>query len=566
MSSKRNLLGIALGLLLVLLLVFLNRSERAPERVRSGGTDRDPGLEQSENATDAGSPTISRQETSLATPAGQVLRLGRVEDPDGTIVANGTVSFAGPREEGAPAFVVLDQGTFEIPQGWSITSPRPTMFQLEANPGCPSRIETVTPVPDGLVLKVGPRRPLRVFVRDLAGAPIAGASVQVFAPLPYRGKTALTDAAGLADLEIYSTDPRIGLRATAAGYERQSEAFDASTTEEAILELSRLFGAAIEIRDWPNLLSMAGIMPGDAVSYVRNPTEASFKAAMKATYPESETGYLTINVLVSEKRRWLASPPIYQLDLAPRGGSGLFDRVLEMELLPLQGQLPVPFRLDESLYPDLAPVHPFSIRLLPREAFLADPPEHIRVRFMEEQNPKEIWNLQGKRRGFSDYQFSLPAGRYFASSMADEFADEGSSLFKFEAYEVGSPQFARPSLVVVAAVEHAPVEMFLAADERYTLVDLRDEWNRESSIGARLAPADGPRIFAPNSETFPYGRFIRPGIYNLWFVDYSVTAPPWHKMLLENLIWPSPTTSDGRWVLQIPVDRFPAAAFASTMR
>jgi len=469
------------------------------------------------------------------------------------MVGEGQVEYFGDRSPGEPPSAFITEGFFSIPGGWKLDSPKPESFEYRTLDGCPSRVLECFWSGDLLTLTVGPPRELELHVHDLIGSPVAEAEIQVFASLPYRGNLMKTNSEGVAVVSTYSNDPTISVRVTAAGYDRLAMSANTQVTARLDIPLRRLFGVGIVHRPSPMIQDMGGVSPGDGVDYVEGPTLKAFEHAMRALAPPCKEDEQYIFVLVAEKR-WLEQPPSLGLSYAPRGRGQVFERALNVALHPLATGLPGIVRVPESAYPERSQVHSVLVRLSPADSFLAEPPASLSLRFTRSNEAEEPWDLRGVRMADTTYRFSLPPGEFEISSRLDEW----------DFYEQENARILPGVKVLSREDAGGPVIVTLAPDERWVLIDLRDPAGREVSVGALLAPSDAQgRRFSPNSELFPYGRFIRPGHYDLWFMNFASLKP---DKLLEGLSWPAATESGGRWILQAPVDRFPAAAFASMMR
>lgn len=547
--SRLRLLGIALGLLVVFLLLLANLPPEGETSVLQ------PTRPPTSPPVPSGKMSRESAPTGSTQPTGSDVQLlhGVVRTRRGEAVEDGLVLHFGAHDREIGIETPVRESAFSIPAAWEVSNPSPAEFEFRTLDRCPAPILGAAWREETLVLEVGEPRRLEVVVQDLSGQAIAEAEIQVFAPLPYREERLRADSDGRITVRTYSEDPRVAFRVTASGYEQSALSVNTSTTDEHLVQLSRLFGIGVVMKRSPALLDMGGVLPGDGVRSVVGALYRGIESRMRETHAALGEDELLFVSLVAETR-WLDDPPVLQLSLAPRRRGVEFVRALNVELQALRDGLPAVVRVPDSAYPETEAVHEAVVRIGPRQAFLAAPPPSLFLRFVRSGVQEDPWDLRGTLVSDASYRFLLPEGDYELQAVVDDF----------DVYELAHPRLLPGTRLRVQSDSRNSAEVLLAPDERFVLIDCLDPVGRDSSIGALLAPADGkPRRFSPNSDEMPYGRFVRPGRWDLWFMNFDSLKP---ERLLEGLSWPAETTTDGRWILRIPKDHWSSTAFASRMR
>jgi len=496
---------------------------------------------------------------------------GEVWTPEGLLRANGIllVSRKVLPETGkglaAPFEITVKKGLFLLTGDLEALSPEevldPRAFLYEEQGGGDCRAEELrwgeageTPL---LQVVLGRRHHLECFVRNLKGDPIPGARVKVGVPLPIMGSRgfATTDEDGLASFGFFTNARKAVIRAFAEGFEMKASmvALDEEPAR-AEVKLGRILASGF-VRDLRFPTRNTRFMEGGP-AIVFGPRLADWKTYLKRIEDRlelEESQRVTWNVL-AEGNEWY---PLDKVDVLGEDSDGkpfhLFAPLLKVT--------------DPQLKPILLPRgndqvrFPVRIRLLPRSAFLAPPPEWLRIGLVSEEgvgfrpsSSGEItarkFNASGSLWRDTTYLFFLPLGNYTVT-MARTKMDPGLERL---------PRFIPSGPLVVEASQENPLfDLYLEPDERFIRCQAVDAQGFPVDLKGFLAiqkPVDW-RGFIAESGGWPGKRFIRPGTFAILAHDEPsfVTVP-----ILENLIWPAPVTKDGVWRIPIPDLSEPASA------
>ncbi len=495
---------------------------------------------------------------------------GVVRTLDGDPVPAGSVRLE-PRDADHPlpvTEVAVADGRFTYPSTWTEDGlPEPERFLFVGPSGAATsevlRVEETEDTP--LVLTVGRALPWRCRVTDLAGHPIPGATVRVFTRLPYRGFETTTDQDGRAEGVCYSTDTRVGIQAIAFGYAAKRKLFDLTDPREPSLALPRLFVAAWAVRPWDASFHVQTGYLSDtrAAGGVSQEVVASIREAILDRHPLESDGALRLVVQILREEAWLDTPP--KLDLLLTFEQTSSPKYV-LEMVPLPEGVPEPFILPDEAYEPFETSYPLDVVFTPATVFLAEPPPEI---FIPIRRPraKYVQAVRCMRSQGRKYRAWIPRDdiRILPTWPDDDFMATDWVFARSPRFLPNQTLSVTPGTVATRTVAFDP-------NERCIVVEVRDPADRPVYFGAWLSPSDGKQRHAATVyDMLPRKRFVRPGLWDLWTVDYSVFArggdisSAW-RIVVEDLVWPSPVTPVGHWVIHVPPDAVALEAFDTDVR
>lgn len=499
--------------------------------------------------------------TNQATPALEAGLLGKIEDSEGQVVISGWVEFSTPHGENGISPVErvgISDGSFTFPSSWLEGSRVVSdQFLYRSDSGIPSPIEFagLNQGAHDLILRVGSPRQFHISVVDDQGVGIEGVEVEVFAPLPLPNYGLRTNQEGMVEGILYGSNPNAAFRATKLGYFRNHVTLDLSKQGSATIELASIYLAILLRRDWPGLNPLLGFLPGDSLNPCsHDPGLAEVRKEILRILPEPEEGFqydlqFAYSILTAPLNG--RSP---RLSIAFFGEEGFRSQV-ETFMMALSKGIPEVFEIPIDSYPpDTVTPHEVRIELLPKTTFLAAPPLSLSLRFSAADPSGHDLILPGKLAEGTTYSFLLPKGTYRVGSSPDEYLDENPRLL------------TEVDIKVVENVQNR-FKLFLDPDEKWITYDLVGKQSgRRIPIAALLAPQnDKPKSIWPSAGVLPRGRFIRPGSFDLWYVDHhgAEKVEDLFKTLEEGLFWPSPVTANGLWLIPLDIPESHPESFTS---
>lgn len=250
-------------------------------------------------------------------------------------------------------------------------------------------------------------------------------------------------------------------------------------------------------------------------------------------------------VILQERDSWNNPGPC---KLITRTWSGQPTGQYSLQLVPLLDE-PIPLRLNYDQHEQLVQLF---VKIEPREAFLAPPPQTIQLRFIATDEaavvPRHFTDrlpgvaLSGTlvNADSATYQFWMPPGQYSITSDHSEMEmtlDRDSRILECEASTELNGEFS------------SPVAVRLHPDERYISFCFIDSAGYTLDLAADLIP-DGSQFSGLflRAGGWPRQRFIRPGIYQA-----IIASRTDHQLrtIGDPVSWPARVQSDGRWAFHV---------------
>ncbi len=408
-----------------------------------------------------------------------------------------------------------------------------------------------------LNLTIAPTIELRLRVMDLAGNPISGARIIPildFAILEPRSEY-LTDSDGNAAFRLSERHGRIQFRVGKEGYAPHQQCADAaSQVIELEIRLRRILGYVIAInRQW------RATMTCNFGTGVRTGLGFAIPTLIRNSLLDRLTGAGLFDPVEEEVYLQLFTETEWVTESLGRAGlvvDGQIVAAMEVPVLPLSDPAFTVHRFPDDQTQQL-PRHPWvQFRLIPDEAFLAEPPEELRIRLgvLEGQPDEpgdpaftyaELRLVAGKR-----YRAALPIGRY-------EFLAEGRD-WEMSSDSLGDgedPGFAPgQTFQVPPGATSEDVLVRLAPGEQWIEYTICDTYGRQLDIRALLfphreAPHPAESHFGIQLGVWPHGRFIRPGVYDLLA---AVRSQDRVRRISSVLTWPPPGLPHGNFPVVLP--------------
>ncbi len=319
-----------------------------------------------------------------------------------------------------------------------------------------------------------------------------------------------------------------------------------------------MFVASYYFRPWPLSFDRTRTqsIPHDVVPMPEGEATRAIEEAILANHPHWKDGAL-LEILAYQEKEWVSEGPTIEIEFMR---NGVRSPRFELTAVPAPDGIPTPPVIPDSFYESFEPSYPVNVTLLPESAFPGDHPKLLFVPLA----------FQGHDTGKAARLDEVEEGRYLTFLPNRDYEvlsgtkDDGPIAVRWvladsPIFLPGSRLRGNPNTTAQAAVSLAP-------GESYVTVDVRDEYGRPFYFGAFLAPSDGRERHAGVSyDSLPRGRFIRPGHWDLWIKDRASflqnPQAPLHRIIVHDLIWPSPMTPDGRWVIRIPPGSFTLKTF-----
>lgn len=561
--------GVFLGILVVLFLILEYQPSEQPE-IQPGSY---PSANESsilDRVVLSRAPNIDGTIQETSTDSSWLTGLIKMET--GERIQAGSIDFAPPADiqsavDLPPAAKVttaeITLGEFTFPSWWLEEGiPAPEAFLLITAGGIPSQVNFIQEGDEvDIILTVGKGRSFALTVTDLDGQPVPDAFVQIFSPGPLEGLGGSTDAEGKLAGTVFGASSNLGLRVHADGYMWNSKVVDLDHESEFNVRIMPIYAAVILRRDWASYNFQWDRAPGNRLSECsRHPSLSDLSQRIVENFEPAPLGYI-YDVQLAYLRESVAGD-IPTLRLSVRGPKGR--RALIVEMTRVSEGLPGISTVPEEAYPDDMPQHvPVLVTLEPKSAFLAKPPTSIRllvVAFEEERGGGEGIAITGALVSGTTYQFFLPQGRYLVGGTEKSRLDDIK-------YQPLLPRFLEGSELHVADNLNSRATVFLHPDERFVRYDLQFAGSgRPITMAATLVPDDGQkRMNWPIIEPWPRPAFIRPGPFDVWFIDRSLGRQGLNpsQVIAGGLLWPSPVTANGIWHISVTRKELSAFSFTS---
>ena len=373
---------------------------------------------------------------------------------------------------------------------------------------------------ENLDLQLAPTIELRLRVTNLAGEPLAGASVVPildFALIEPRSEQ-VTNADGEAVVRLAVRGSRVQFRASMPGFAPHQQAVAVEAESQQLeIRLRRILGYVVAIdRRWRGRLQGSYGVSSIGTGLPRPAYEAIQKELNQRGLvdPVSEDVYLR---LFSETE-WIDSAT-GQVGLIV-GGSVV--AAMEVPVLPISDPAFSVHRFPAETVSDLVSYPEVVFELLPVSSFLSTPPAEFRVRLKtwsgDPDEPGDTPHSYTLLRhvGGTRYRTALPAGEYeFEPAGLDWDMDTGSLG------DAAAPGFSPGQRFRVPWEGQAePIPIYLAPAERWIRYSIVDPFGRPLDARVLLfphreTPHPAESQFVMIIQEWPVGRFIRPGGYDL---------------------------------------------------
>ncbi|PCJ51640.1 MAG: hypothetical protein COA70_13880 [Planctomycetota bacterium] len=445
--------------------------------------------------------------------------------------------------------VAITSGDFKFPSWWIEDGDLMSASFLVLDPnGIPSQVlKAELNIDLDLLLVVGKGRSFSCLVQDIEGDPVSGAFVQVFAPYPLEELGGFADSNGVLNGTVYGASSKLGFRAFADGFAWSSSAVDIEQEPTFVIELQPIYAAVFLVRDWVGINLIWGLIPGDlAHNCSRWPGMRYIRERIVRDLPAPPAGS-RYEVRLAKIDSPLGTT-IPTTSLGFWGNSFDTMRAVKAAMVKVTDGTPEVVVVESKAYPkNILPSLPVDITIEPQTAFLAEAPMEISLPFVGKKNEHNVIRV-GKKISGTTYQFFLPEGEY-------EVTVGNGELLDSDKYTESLPRFLANETIEVTFSNNRKQVVNLHPGERYIRFDVRFAGvNRTTNIAVELAPNDGvARTIWPSLGTLPQPRFIRPGTFNLHYINRHQPSniADMFQILVGDLIWPSPVKLDGTWIIDI---------------
>lgn len=559
-----KLAGVAIGLVLVAVLVYAFRPESAqpvvagsPAAVKDSGS-RAEGTFEEIRRVDAGLPQQAPQSQVVGALKGIVVDSGRARLPFDGVVHAARLGGSGVEVEDGQFSIPVADGAVSIGQLTEVD------FLLVESGGVlvrPLSIKLGGDDQSTIELVVADAISVAFRVVDLRGNPVAGARLQVAAPVPMQIDVPMrTDKEGAAVASLRPTEPKFRVRVLKDGYVGQTFEFDSVDSEDPIeVSLQRFIGSAVVV-DMRYRMSIGGSVPGDFLPFA---SAADWRHIANALEDQAklEPFEQVRWIVVGEDAEWISETTI-------EVGIRAFDEYVGTVEVPVRHIVDEDFEIQRGAEGLVLPedaMPSVDITILPRSAFRSEPPEWLGMLFspLADDVPEFVthpgghdptskvrrYSTKGRHLGDGVYRYWLPEGVYAPQSDLNEKSNRQAT-----------PLFLANQEIRIGAGNTSST-LRLAPDERYVTIELVDPAGFPVDVAAALTIAlpENP-TFWPARNVGAFRQWVRPGRYSIWGMELH----SYETIEIGGFDWPTSVDSDG--VLHPVIDYASLGFAASALR